>query len=40
MKEALKMQEKGMGTDEILQTFEKTPRTKNASGGIARLLGE
>ena len=40
MKEALKMQEKGMGTDEILQIFEKTPRTKNASGGIARLLGE
>ena len=40
MREALKMQEKGMGTDEILQTFEKTPRTKNASGGIARLLGE
>ena len=40
MKEALKMQEKGMGTDEILQTFEKTPRTKNASGGIARMLGE
>ena len=40
MKEALKMQEKGMGTEEIIQTFKKTPRTKNADGGVAGMLGE
>ena len=40
MKEALKMQEKGMGTEEIIQTFKKTPRTKNADGGLAGMLGE
>ena len=40
MKEALKMQEKGMGTDEIIQTFKTTPRTKNADGGVAGMLGE
>jgi len=40
MKEALKMQEKGMGVDEIIQVIEKTPRTKNASGGLAGMLGE
>jgi len=48
LKEALKMQEKGMGTEEIIQTFQKTPRTKNASGGrvslssggVAGMLGE
>jgi hypothetical protein len=34
------MQEKGMGTEEIIQTFKKTPRTKNADGGLARMLGE
>jgi len=33
MREALKMQEKGMGPEEIIQTFQKTPRTKNAAGG-------
>ena len=40
MREALKMQEKGMGVDEIIQVIEKTPRTKNASGGLAGMLGE
>ena len=40
MKEALKMQEKGMGTEEIIQVIQKTPRTKNALGGLANMLGE
>ena len=39
MKEALKMQEKGMGTEEIINIFKKTP-TKHASGGLAGMLGE
>ena len=38
MKEALKMREKGMGSDEIIQTFKKTPRTKNAEGGLINIL--
>ena len=37
MREALKMQEKGMGHEEIIEMFKKTPRTKNASGGRASL---
>ena len=40
MKEAFKMQEKGMSVDDIIHTFKKTPRTKNASGGLAGMLGE
>ena len=47
MREALKMQEKGMGPDQIIDLFKKTPRTKNAtggrvpsSGGLAGMLGE
>jgi len=40
MKEALKMQEKGMGTEEIIQVIQKTPRTKNALGGLAHMVGE
>ena len=40
MKEALKMQEKGMGTEEIISTFKNMSRTKNASGGLAGMLGE
>ena len=40
MNEALKMREKGMGPDEIIQMFRKTPRTKHASGGLAGMLGE
>ena len=39
MDEGLKMMEKGMSTDEILNTFKKTPRTKNASGGLNYLMG-
>ena len=38
MKEALKMQEKGMGTEEIINIFKKTPRTKNAHGGLIDIL--
>ena len=33
MREALEMQDKGMGTDEIINTFENTKRTKQATGG-------
>ena len=42
MKEALKMQEKGMGVDEIIDIFKKQGKkpTKHASGGLARMLGE
>jgi hypothetical protein len=39
MKEALKMQQKGMGPDEIINMFKKKP-TKHASGGLAGMLGE
>ena len=39
LKEALKMQEKGMGPDEIINIFKKKP-TKHASGGLAGMLGE
>jgi hypothetical protein len=39
LKEALKMQEKGMGTEEIINIFKKKP-TKHASGGLAGMLGE
>ena len=34
MKEAMKMQEKGMGVEEIINMFKKKP-TKHATGGIA-----
>ena len=40
MREALKMQEKGMGTEEIISTFKNMSRTKNALGGLAGMLGE
>ena len=38
MREALKMQEKGMSPDEIIKIFKDTTRTKQASGGIAGQL--
>ena len=38
MREALKMQEKGMSPDEIINIFKGTTRTKQASGGIAGQL--
>ena len=37
--EAFKMMDKGMSPDEILNTFKKTPRTKNAGGGLNYLMG-
>ena len=40
MKEALKMQEKGMGTEEIINIFKNIKPTKHASGGLAGMLGE
>ena len=39
MDEGLKMMEKGMSTDEIINTFKKTPRTKQAGGGLSYLMG-
>ena len=39
MHEAMKMQEKGMPVDEIINIFKKKP-TKHASGGLAGMLGE
>jgi predicted transglutaminase-like protease len=39
MDEGLKMVEKGMSTDEIISVFKKTPRTKNAGGGLNYLMG-
>ena len=38
MREALKMQEKGMSPDEIIKIFKDTTRTKQALGGIAGQL--
>jgi len=40
MDEALKMMEKGKGSDEIIETFKNVTRTKQAAGGLARMLGE
>ena len=48
MREALKMQEKGMGPDQIIDIFKKTKPTKHATGGrvslsaggLAGMLGE
>ena len=40
MREGLKMQEMGKGDDEILQILKDAKRTKQASGGIATMLGE
>ena len=37
--EAFKMMDKGMSSDEILNTVKNTPRTKNASGGLNYLMG-
>ena len=37
--EAFKMMDKGMSSDEILNTVKNTPRTKNAFGGLNYLMG-
>ena len=39
MDEAFKMMDKGMSSDEILGTLKKTPRTKQAGGGLSYLMG-
>jgi len=39
MDEAFKMMDKGMSSDEILNAFKKTPRSKNAGGGLNYLMG-
>ena len=38
--EAFKMMNKGKGPEEIIETFQNTTRTKQASGGLAKMLGE
>jgi hypothetical protein len=38
--EAFKMMNKGKGPEEIIETFKNTTRTKQASGGLAKMLGE
>jgi hypothetical protein len=40
VEQTFKMSEQGMSGDDIIQTFKNTPRTKQASGGIAHMLGE
>jgi len=40
MDEALKMMEKGKGSDEIIETFKNVTRTKQAAGGLIAMLGE
>ena len=37
--EAYKMVDKGMSSDEILNTIKNTPRTKQADGGLNYLMG-
>jgi len=37
--EALTMQSKGMPDEEIISMFKKTPRTKQAKGGLSYLMG-
>ena len=39
MREALKMQEKGMSTEEIINSFESIKRKDNAQGGLNYLMG-
>ena len=39
MDEGLKMLDKGMSPEEIINTFKKTPRTKQADGGLSYLMG-
>jgi hypothetical protein len=36
--EAIKMQERGMGPEQIMDIIKNTTRTKQAEGGIAGLL--
>jgi hypothetical protein len=40
VEQTFKMDEMGMSGDDIIQTFKNTPRTKQATGGLASMLGE
>jgi hypothetical protein len=40
VEQTMEMGSKGMSGDEIIQTFKNTPRTKQATGGLATMLGE
>jgi hypothetical protein len=40
VEQTIKMGEEGMSGDDIIQTFKNTPRTKQATGGLASILGE
>jgi len=40
VEQTIEMGNKGMSGDDIIQTFKNTPRTKQATGGLANLLGE
>ena len=40
VEQTFKMDEMGMSGDDIIQTFKNTTRTKQASGGLAAMLGE
>ena len=40
VEQTFKMDEMGMSGDDIIQSFKNTPRTKQATGGLANLLGE
>jgi hypothetical protein len=39
VEQTFKMSEKGMSGDDIIQTFKNTTRTKQATGGLASILG-
>lgn len=39
IKEGLEMQKRGMSPEEIVDVMKKTPRTKNANGGLNYLMG-
>ena len=39
IKEGLEMQKRGMSPEEIVNVMKKTPRTKNANGGLNYLMG-
>jgi hypothetical protein len=40
VEQTFKMDKMGMSGDEIIDTFKNTKRTKQASGGLAAMLGE
>ena len=40
VEQTFKMDEMGMSGDDIIQTFKNTTRTKQATGGLASMLGE